>query len=71
MNTPSTNPFHFHHYDITNLVLYVKGVQQPAEPLSMDCSTPFGVTRAYETLLSSTGIHHDDRAHMITLEMNN
>ena len=35
----------------------------------MDCSTPFGATRVYETLFSSTGIHHDDRAHMITLEM--
>ena len=35
----------------------------------MDCSSPFGATRAYETLFSSTGIHHDDRAHMITLEM--
>jgi len=34
----------------------------------MDCSSPFGATRAYETLFSSTGIHHDDRAH-ITLEM--
>jgi hypothetical protein len=22
----STNPFHFHHYDMTNLVLYVNGV---------------------------------------------
>ena len=54
---------------MTNLVLYVNGVQHPAEPLSMDCSTPYGATRAYETLLSSTGIHHDDRAHMITLEM--
>ena len=35
----------------------------------MNCSTPFGATRAYETLFSSTGIHHDDRAHMISLEM--
>jgi len=35
----------------------------------MDCSSPFAATRAYETLFSSTGIHHDDRAHMITLEM--
>jgi hypothetical protein len=54
---------------MTNLVLYVNGVQHPAEPLSMDCSTPFGDTRDYETLFSSTGIHHDNRAHMITLEM--
>jgi hypothetical protein len=37
----------------------------------MDCSSSFGATRAYETLFSSTGIHHDDRAHMITLEMFN
>jgi hypothetical protein len=35
----------------------------------MNCSSPFGATRAYKTLFSSTGIHHDDRAHMITLEM--
>ena len=65
----STNPFHFHHYDMMCLVLYVNGVQYPSEPLTMDCSSPYGVTIAYETLLSSTGIHHDDRAHMITLEM--
>ena len=61
--------FHFHHYDMSNLLLYANGVQHPSEPLTMDCSSPFGATRAYETLFSSTGIHHDDRAHMITLEM--
>jgi hypothetical protein len=65
----STNPFHFHHYDMTNLVLYVNGVQHPAEPLTMDCSSLFGTTRSYESLVSSTGIDHDDPAHMITLEM--
>jgi hypothetical protein len=54
---------------MTNFVLYVSGVQHPMEPLTMDCSSPFGATRAYETPFSSTGIHHDDRAHMITLEM--
>ena len=50
VGSPSTNPFHFHHYDMTNLVLYVNGVQHPPEPFSMVCSTPFGATRAYETL---------------------
>jgi hypothetical protein len=35
----------------------------------MDCSSPFGATRAYETLFSSTGIYHDDRSQMLTLEM--
>ena len=64
----STNPFHVHHYDMTNVVLCVNGVQHPAESLSMDCSTTFGATQAYETLFSSTGIHHDDSDHMINLE---
>jgi hypothetical protein len=64
----STNLFHFHHYDMTNLVLCVNEVQHPSEPLAMDCSSPFRVTRAYETLFSSIGIHYDC-AHMITLEM--
>jgi len=68
VGSASTNHFHFYHYDMTNL-LYVNGVQQPFEQLTMDCSSTFGVTSAYETLFSSIGIHHDDRAHMITLEI--
>jgi len=54
---------------MTNLVLYINGVQHPPEPLTMYCSSPFGATRAYEKLFSSTAIHHDDHAHLITLEM--
>jgi len=54
---------------MTNLMLYVNGVQFPSEPLSMDCSSPFGASRVYETLFSITGIHHDDRALMINLEI--
>ena len=54
---------------MTNLVFYVNGVQHPLEQLTMDCSSPVGATRDYETLLSCTGIHHDDRAQMINLEM--
>jgi hypothetical protein len=50
---------------MTQLVLYVNGVQYPAEALTMN----FGATRAYETLFSSTGIHHDDRGHMISIDM--
>jgi len=50
---------------MTNLVLCVNGVQHPPEPLTMDCSSPFGSTRTYEILFSITGIHHDVRAHMI------
>jgi hypothetical protein len=54
---------------MTNLVLYVNGVQNPTEPLTMDCFSPFGANRAYEILFLSTSIRHDVRAHMITLEM--
>ena len=53
---------------MTNLGFYVNGVQHPLEPLTMDNSSPFGATRAYETF-SSTGIYHNDCAHIITLEM--
>jgi hypothetical protein len=54
---------------MTNLVLYVNGVEHPSEPHTLGCSSPFGATNAYETLFPSTGIHNDARAHMITLEM--
>jgi len=35
----------------------------------MDCSSPLGTTRNYETLFSITSIHHFKRAHMFTLEV--
>ena len=54
---------------MSNLVLFVNEVQNPSEPLTIDCSSNFVATRAYEKLFSSSGIHHGDRAHMITLEM--
>jgi len=69
VGSASTNTFHIDHYDMTNLVFYVNGVQHLPEPHTTDCSSPFGATSAHETLFSSTGIHHDDGAHMITLEM--
>ena len=65
----STNLFHFHLYDMTNLVLYVNGVQHTPDPHIIDCSSPFGATRAYEILFSSTGIHHDGHARIFTLEI--
>jgi len=69
VDSASTNPFHFHRYDMINIALFVNGVQNPSEPLTIDCFSNFVATRVYETLFSSTGIHHEDRAHMITLEM--
>ena len=66
VGSASTNPFHFHYYEMTKFVLCVNGVQHPSEPLTMDCSLPFGATRAYEAIFSCTVLHHGDRAHMIT-----
>ena len=54
---------------MTNLVFYLNGVQYPSEPLTMYCSSPVGTNRGYESLFLSTFIRHDDRAHMITLNM--
>jgi hypothetical protein len=64
VGSASRNPYHFQHY-ITNLVFYENGVQHACEPFTVDCSSPFGVNRAYEKLFSNTGIHR----YMITLEM--
>jgi hypothetical protein len=44
VGSTTTNPFHFHHFDMSNLVLYINGVQHSAEPLTKDCSSTFGVT---------------------------
>ena len=68
VGSASTYPYHFQR-NVTNLVFYVNGVQLPSEPHTVDCSSPFEDTRAHETLFSGTGIHHDDRAPMITLEI--
>jgi hypothetical protein len=68
VGSASTIPFHFHHY-MTNLVLYVNGVQHSSEPLTMDCSSPLELqelTKHYfQVLVFITMIV----LHMITLEM--
>jgi len=38
VGSANANSFHFHHYNMTKLVLYVNGIQHPSEPLTMDCS---------------------------------
>ena len=65
----STNPVLLYYYYYINLVLYANGFQHLSVPVKMDSYSPFGANRSYETLFSNTGIHHDDRIQMITLEM--
>jgi hypothetical protein len=50
VGSASKNAHQFHQYDTTNFVLYVKGVHNPSEPLTMNCSSPVAATRVYEIL---------------------
>ena len=54
------NPFHFQHYDMTEIYLTVEGVNVPAQPLKPNfdngCYAP-----AYFTLFSNMGNMFDDR----------
>jgi len=52
---------------MSNLVLFVNGVQNPSEPHAIECSLTFSATRDYEILFSSTVTQHDNRAQRITL----
>ena len=45
VGSASTNPFHFLHYNITINLLHVNGVHHPPEPLTMNCSSPFGAMK--------------------------
>ena len=55
-------------YDMINLVLYVKDVQQPFEPHPMVALLALGPPELTKSI-SSTGNQHDDRAHSIPLEI--
>jgi hypothetical protein len=67
--THCTNTFYFHECDLNYFILCVNAVQYHSEALMVDISSISEVTRAYEKIFSGTGIHHDDRSHMITLDM--
>jgi hypothetical protein len=41
VGSANKNPFHFYHFDMTNFVLHISGVQHPSKPLTMYCSSPF------------------------------
>ncbi|KAK7093427.1 hypothetical protein V1264_007186 [Littorina saxatilis] len=53
------NPFHFNHFDINFLALYVDGKQVPAKPLQPNFEKGDHV-RSYLTLYNGTGRMHQD-----------
>jgi hypothetical protein len=60
------NPFHFHHWDINFLALYVDGHQLPAKPLQPDFTANY--VRSYLSLIQGTGRAHQDGGNDISLE---
>ncbi|XP_067406036.1 uncharacterized protein F54H12.2-like [Emydura macquarii macquarii] len=58
------NPFHFKHYDINFVALYVDGEQIPTKPLQPDFEAGRCV-REYMNLVQTAGKHMKDRAPLI------
>lgn len=63
----SMNPFNFHHFNMTDFALLVNGMPYPIQPLRMDFEGG-NIAKAYGTLFTGTGIHHDYKSHQISLE---
>ncbi|KAG6934502.1 hypothetical protein G0U57_016943, partial [Chelydra serpentina] len=61
------NPFHFKHYDINFVALYVDGEQIPTKPLQPDFEGGRCV-RAYMNLVQTAGKHMKDRSLLIDHE---
>lgn len=61
------NPFHFHHFDINFLALYVDGKQVPAKPLQPDFAAQDYV-RSYLSLFNGTGRMHRDAGNAISFQ---
>ncbi|XP_038248478.1 uncharacterized protein F54H12.2-like [Dermochelys coriacea] len=61
------NPFHFKHYDINFVALYVDGEQIPTKPLQPDFEAGIRV-REYMNLVQTAGKHMKDRSLLIDRE---
>ncbi|XP_030395331.1 uncharacterized protein F54H12.2-like [Gopherus evgoodei] len=61
------NPFHFKHYDINFVALYVDGEQVPTKPLQPDFEAGRCV-REYMNLVQTAGKHMKDRSLLIDRE---
>ena len=60
LGTLDTNPFDFHHYDMTYLTLYLNGKQIPSGGLHLDTAREKESVMAYRTLFEGSGIRHSN-----------
>ncbi|XP_055385803.1 uncharacterized protein LOC129614877 [Condylostylus longicornis] len=66
----SKDPYNFRHFDMSQFVLYVNGVQVPNTAIETSFSDENNChTRAYHILFSGTGIYHNDKGHQISKSM--
>ena len=64
-----TNPYKFHHYDISDFSLFVNGKQYSNKSLLLGMGHEKTSVMVYRTLLEVSGIHHSNAGHQITHDM--
>jgi len=69
VGTIDTNPYKFHHYDISDFSLFVNGKQYPNEGLSLGMDHEKTSVMVYRTLFEGSGIHHSNAGYQITHDM--
>ena len=69
VGTIDTNPYKFHHYDISDFSLFVNGKQCTNEGLSLGMDHEKTSVMGYRTLFEGSGIHHSNAGHQITHDM--
>ena len=65
----NTNPYRFHHYNLSYFVLNVDGKQIPTEGLSLGMDHEKTSVMGYRTLFEASGIHHSNSGLQITHDM--
>jgi len=56
----NTNPYFFHHYDLSYFALNVNGKQVPTEGLALNMGHEKTSVMGYRTLFEASGIHHSN-----------
>ena len=64
-----TNPFRFHHYDMSYFELYVNGQQIPSGGLHLDTGHEKTSIMAYRTLFDASGIQYSNSGLQIKHDM--